>query len=84
MGWNYLSIPKLQRYNRWGSGIDKLLHPTFYNGWGHWWCKEPKSADDNDKIQTPATEPKAYDIKNNLEQFADLWLTPQMHDLFLF
>ena len=31
MGWNYLSIPKLQRCNRWSLGMDKLVHPTFYN-----------------------------------------------------
>ena len=32
MGWNYLSIPKLQRYNRWSLGMDKLFHPILYNG----------------------------------------------------
>ena len=32
MGWNYLSIPKLQRCNRWSLGIDKLFHPIHYNG----------------------------------------------------
>ena len=32
MGWNYLSIPKLQRCNRWSLGMDKYIHPTFYNG----------------------------------------------------
>ena len=32
MGWNYLSIPKLQRCNRWSLGMDKQFHPTFYNG----------------------------------------------------
>ena len=32
VGWNYLSIPKLQRCNRWNLGMDKQLHPTFYNG----------------------------------------------------
>ena len=31
MGWNYLSIPKLQRCNRWSLGMDKLFHPTVYN-----------------------------------------------------
>ena len=30
MGWNYLSIPKLQRCNRWGLGIDKWFHLTLY------------------------------------------------------
>ena len=30
MGWNYLSIPKLQRCNRWSLGMDKLFHPTHY------------------------------------------------------
>ena len=30
MGWNYLSIPKLQRCNRWSLGMDKLFHPTLY------------------------------------------------------
>ena len=28
MGWNYLSIPKLQRCNRWSSGMDKKFSPT--------------------------------------------------------
>ena len=32
MGWNYLSIPKLQRLHRWSLGMDKLFHPTHYNG----------------------------------------------------
>ena len=27
MGWNYLSIPKLQRCNRWSLGMDKWFHP---------------------------------------------------------
>ena len=32
MGWNYLSIPKLQRCNRWSLRMDKLFHPIHYNG----------------------------------------------------
>ena len=32
MGWNYLSIPKLQRLHRWSLGMDKQFHPTFCNG----------------------------------------------------
>ena len=32
MGWNYLSIHKLQRCNRWSLGMDKLFHPTYHNG----------------------------------------------------
>ena len=32
MGWNYLSIPKLQRLHRWSLGMHKLFHPTHYNG----------------------------------------------------
>ena len=43
MGWNYLSIPKLQRCNRWSLGMDKQFHPTVYNGCnylslGPWKC----------------------------------------------
>ena len=30
MGWNYYSIPNLQRYNRWSLGIDKQFHLTLY------------------------------------------------------
>ena len=30
MGWNYLSILKLQRCNRWSLGMDKWFHPTQY------------------------------------------------------
>ena len=30
MGWNYLSIPKLRRCNRWSLGMDKQFHPTLY------------------------------------------------------
>ena len=33
VGWNYLSIPKLQRCNRWSLGMDKQFHPTLY-----WTC----------------------------------------------
>ena len=32
MWWNYLSIPKFQRLHRWSLGMDKLFHPTHYNG----------------------------------------------------
>ena len=32
MGWNYLSISKLQRLHCWSLGMDKLFHPTVYNG----------------------------------------------------
>ena len=32
MGWNYLSIPKLQRLHRWSLGMDKWFHSTLYNG----------------------------------------------------
>ena len=32
MEWNYSSIPKLQRCNRWSLGMDKQFHPTLYNG----------------------------------------------------
>ena len=32
MGWNYLSIPKLQLLHRWNLGKDELFHPTFDNG----------------------------------------------------
>ena len=31
MGWNYLSIPKLQRCNRWSLGMNKYFHPTLHN-----------------------------------------------------
>ena len=31
MGWNYLSIPKLQRRNRWSLGMDNEFHTTIYN-----------------------------------------------------
>ena len=30
MGWNYLSIPKLQRLHRWSLGMDKKSHPLLY------------------------------------------------------
>ena len=30
MGWNYVSIPKLQRCNRWSLGMHRLFHPTLY------------------------------------------------------
>ena len=30
MGWNYLSIPKLQQYNCWSLGMDQQFHPTCY------------------------------------------------------
>ena len=30
VGWNYLSIPKLQRCNRWSLGMDKQFHLTLY------------------------------------------------------
>ena len=29
MGWHCLSIPKLQRCDRWRLGMDKYFHPTF-------------------------------------------------------
>ena len=29
-GWNYLSIPKLQRRSRWSLSMDKKFHPTLY------------------------------------------------------
>ena len=32
VGWNYLSIPKLQRCNRWSLGMEKQFHPTEYYG----------------------------------------------------
>ena len=32
MGWNYLSIPKLQPCSRWSLGMDKSFHPILYNG----------------------------------------------------
>ena len=32
MGWNHLSIPKLQRYIRGGLGMDWWFHFTLYNG----------------------------------------------------
>ena len=30
MGWNYLSIPKLQRLHRWSLGMDKKFRPILY------------------------------------------------------
>ena len=30
MGWNCLSIPKLQGCNRWSLGMDKCVHPSLY------------------------------------------------------
>ena len=30
MGRNYLSIPQLQRCNRWSLGMDKYFHPTYH------------------------------------------------------
>ena len=31
MGWNYLSIARLQRLRRWGLGMDKYFHRTHHN-----------------------------------------------------
>ena len=33
MGWNYLSIPKLQQLHRWSLGMNASHHPTLY-----WTC----------------------------------------------
>ena len=33
MGWDYLSIPRLQQCSRWSMGMDKYFHPTLY-----WTC----------------------------------------------
>ena len=30
VGWNYLSIPKLQLFHCWSFGMDRSLHPTLY------------------------------------------------------
>ena len=30
VGWNYLSIPKLQWLNSWSLGMDRYFHPTLY------------------------------------------------------
>ena len=35
MGWNYLSIPKVQQCNRWSQGMDNWWHSTLYNGFHH-------------------------------------------------
>ena len=35
MGWNYSSIPKLQRLYRWSLGMDKWFYTTLYNGCGN-------------------------------------------------
>ena len=35
MGWNYLSISKLQRQDRWSFGMDMWFHPTFYWAYGY-------------------------------------------------
>ena len=32
VGWNYLSILKLQRLHRWSLGMDEKFHPTLYDG----------------------------------------------------
>ena len=32
MGWNHLSIPKLQQLHRWSLGMDRKFHSTFYYG----------------------------------------------------
>ena len=32
MGWNYLSIPKLQWLHHWSLGMDKWFHPTHFSG----------------------------------------------------
>ena len=33
LGWNYLSIPRLQRLHSWSSGMDYQFHPTHF-----WLC----------------------------------------------
>ena len=35
MGWNYLSIPKLQWLPSWSLGMDEWFHPAHQNGWNH-------------------------------------------------
>ena len=32
VGWNYLSIPKLQQCDRWSLVMNKQFHPTLYDG----------------------------------------------------
>ena len=34
-GWNYLSIPNLQRFHLWSLGMDKLFLPTLYRACDH-------------------------------------------------
>ena len=36
MRWNFLSIPKLQRFHYWSLEINKQFHPTFYSGCNYW------------------------------------------------
>ena len=35
VGWNVLSIPKIQRLHRWSLGMDKQFHPTFYQAYDY-------------------------------------------------
>ena len=35
VGWNYLSIPQLQRWNLWSLGKDMQFHPTLYRACNH-------------------------------------------------
>ena len=36
VGWNYLSIPKLQWYSCWSLAMDKQFHPTLYWAYDYW------------------------------------------------
>ena len=35
VGWNCLSIPKLQWLHHWSLGMDTSFYPTLYNGWNY-------------------------------------------------
>ena len=42
MEWNHLSIPKLQRWNRWRLEMDKWFHPTNYDGCNYLFMLGPR------------------------------------------
>ena len=69
MGWNYLSIPKLQRFQHWNLEMDKWFHPTLY------WACNYLSMLESKFIHVNRSSPMSHFTQRMISQYQkkELW-----------
>ena len=79
MGWNYLSIPKLQRLHRWSLRMDKQFHPTLYQACNYLYMLGLKLNHVSKRGHSQWTGSSLVQIRTCQCPMSQIWIKSQNH-----